>query len=148
MGVVNYYHYSVYKLLVVNLTIRFANAAAAEKKSRCRPHAFASIAEPALTLLPNPVDRQAGPTGRKKIFRRRSSCRPGPLYGAETAAGHLKTPVLQDTPRRLWINPCISTGSNVRNCPACPRLDFCPVNVLARNKACPATPNARKPLSL
>ena len=32
MGVVNYYHYSVYKLLLVNLTTRFAHVAAFEKK--------------------------------------------------------------------------------------------------------------------
>ena len=49
---------------------------------------------------------------------------------------------------RLWINPCISTGLNVRNCPVCGLPHFCPVNVLARRKPCSAIWLTRKPLSL
>jgi hypothetical protein len=36
MGGVNYYHYSVYKVLVVNLVTRFAHVTAFEKKSWLR----------------------------------------------------------------------------------------------------------------
>jgi len=51
-GDVNYYHYSVYKLLVVNLTTRFQKPYAAEKKTGFG-HCAATLPNPASMRLVN-----------------------------------------------------------------------------------------------
>jgi len=84
MGIVNYYHYSVYKLLVVNLTIRFAHVLAFEKKP---PSGGINVVEPRCrTALSNRLTTKRTPAKKNLLvpiqlpawsaFRLQHPCRP------------------------------------------------------------------------
>jgi len=62
----------------------------------------------------------------------------------------IRCPGHQNRPKQapLWKTSCISTAANVQNNRFFVDRRFCPTSVQHRYNACPADPEARKPLTL
>lgn len=123
-GSVNYYYYSVYKLLVVNLTTRLKKILALKKNSADKSSAKRRHINSTNPDTQQPTSPNRNRTHDDKITRQTRQT------------------------RRLWTNLCISTRANVRNPTKLVSAFSYPVYVRPQYKACAAACKRRKPLRM